>query len=90
MTTEITETSAYTAALLASISDLADAACRRADPRLFDIDGLTGRRFAVATQWCATCPIAATCLSGAKTRRETGVWGGRALRDGADITDRLV
>lgn len=86
MTTDFTLDSVYMAALLAPLDGLADGACVRADPRLFDGDRPTREQVTAAQQWCDECPVAQTCLDGAKTRGEFGVWGGRVLVKGRDVT----
>lgn len=90
MTRDVTLNSAYMAALLAPLDGLADAACVRADPRLFDGDRPTLARVMAARKWCDDCPVAQTCLDGATTRGESGVWGGRVLLDGRDVTPTAV
>ena len=86
MTVDFTFNDTYMAALLAPLDGLADAACVRADPRLFDSDRQTIASVKAARRWCDDCPVARKCLAGAVTRGDSGVWGGRMLADGRDIT----
>lgn len=86
MTTDFTLNSVYMAALLAPLDVLADGACVRADPRLFDGDQITMDQITAAQRWCEECPVAQECLDGAMTRGEFGVWGGRVLIKGRDVT----
>lgn len=86
MTVDFTFNDTYMAALLAPLDDLAEAACVRADPRLFDSDRRTTAKVQAARMWCEDCPVAQKCLNGAITRSDSGVWGGRMLVDGRDVT----
>lgn len=90
MTVQFTDTAAYAAVALAPLDGLEAAACVRADPRLFTADRVTARQLAAAQLWCATCPVVALCYEGGVARRESGVWGGRVLRDGRDVTATVV
>lgn len=78
------------AALSAPLTALSNAACVDANPDLFDGDRVTPRHFARAATYCDACPVARQCLSGALTRRESGVWGGRLLHHGEDVTSVLA
>jgi len=75
-----------------SAAELAEAACRHADPALFfgregETERTRARRIAQAREVCFGCPVRVACLIAATERRELwGVWGGvdfetvRALR----------
>lgn len=59
-----------------------DAACRDAEPTLFDTVPRTEsaddtvRRLRLATSVCAGCPVRAQCEAEARDNDLTGVWGG--------------
>ena len=61
--------------------DLPSAACRNADPDLFQPFGtgeLAKRQTAQAKRICGTCPHATACLKWAvDTGQREGIWGGR-------------
>lgn len=87
MTTTFTlSNESYIAELLAPLGDLSEGACVGADPRLFDNGRSVTERVSRARRWCDGCPVAQTCLDGAVTRGDSGIWGGRMLVHGRDVT----
>lgn len=58
------------------------AACRDADPRLFEIDGAGQHPYAAeANTYCNRCPVRRECLADAVEHKVTYTWrGGRAIR----------
>jgi len=63
------------------VSDLAEAACRTADPEVFFPE--TPAAVQEAKRLCTGCPFRAPCLAGAVERREPwGVWGGEWFERG--------
>src|SRR5262245_35003916 len=69
-----------------------DAACAgRADPDTFyPDDTATVRRLMDATDTCAFCPVARSCLSAALVRDEQGVWGRTSETDRACMVAELL
>lgn len=90
MKRDITSSATYAAALLAPLDALADAACVRADPRLFSGDDITTGRVTAAQKWCQMCPVKAACGAGAVTRKESGVWAGEVYDFGAVVTTKAL
>jgi len=79
-TTEITTAVDWAEARCADDRVVADAGVASMT-ELFFSDEIPAIRAAKAI--CATCPLAASCLAGAVTRREPwGVWGGELFKDG--------
>lgn len=72
----------------------AHAACRHADPTLFDDTGLPGP----ALEYCAVCPVTRECLTWARSEGRaagpsgqfTGVAGGTVVAGGRPLGHRLV
>lgn len=69
------------------------AACRGADPRLFG--GLDGKptvadadRIQQAWVYCAQCPMPNSCLRFGIRDRASGVYGGKILVDGKQVSVR--
>lgn len=88
---DFTGTVAYLPAYAAPVSDLADASCTRANPRLFTDDRCTEARLRKAQDlYCGACPVVNACYEGAVARRESGIWGGRLLDIGRDVTAELT
>lgn len=73
------------------------AACRPADGRLFDdfLDGESEigpertRRHKQARAYCRSCPVTETCLSDGLAAKDTGIRGGKLLRDGALVKQAM-
>ena len=68
-----------------------DAACKTADPTLFDeveqrgiarSDGMYSREHAAAKEYCAKCPVALDCELFAEENRESGTRAGQYFIDG--------
>ena len=58
--------------------------CVEAGPDLFFSE--SPRELEVAKRLCRPCPLRASCLAGAKERREPwGVWGGEVFVDGKPV-----
>lgn len=71
-----------TTASLARASWPQRAACRNANPELFAPRSVTGRpgeftrALAIATRYCASCPVRTDCQTWADDTKAEGIWGG--------------
>lgn len=57
------------------------AACKDADPRMFDNTATVPTLIAAARMFCAGCPVRVACEEQARRDGATGLWGGWRFPD---------